>query len=169
MIEQALAEFVFRHRTFPRPAEAEGVNQGEQIVKRRVATDRMRHTGVERLHGSALHLAVGIGPYRRNLLPGADFSDQGGGCPCGRQSAGYFSGTGWKDIGHAMNQKITQSFTPDFLGLGIEQPRFAQPTHGGMGLRSTYTEVGREFRIAWPRRSQCEFERNNDVLWLGKH
>ena len=140
MVAQALTKFFFRRGAFPGPAETEGIHQCEQVVERRIAPGRVRHAGIKGLHGRTLHLSIGVGPDRGDLLRSAEWSGQNRRRPSGRESAGDFAEPRRKSVRHAVDQKIPQHFAPDFLGFGIKQPRFAQPSHCGMDFRGAHAE-----------------------------
>ena len=68
MSVQAMRDFLFRQIALARPADPNGVNQGEQIVEGRVAAGGTGYTAIEGLHGRPLHRSLRVWPDGRDLL-----------------------------------------------------------------------------------------------------
>jgi len=68
-----------------------------------------------------------------------------------------------------MHEKIAQRNQTDLLGFWVNQPSFNQTPDCGMHFRGAHSQCFAHARIAGMIGTQCEFERNYNVLWLGNH
>jgi hypothetical protein len=116
-------ELALSDLSFAGSSIAERIDEGEQLVERRIFPDGRRYRSVERLERHSSDLTFWVWPYRWEVVTPCDSLVERRGSVRGRDSSGNLTPERGEGVLHAVEEELLDRAQVRFAGLGGNQPR----------------------------------------------